>query len=131
MVCVRHLCITNKNGRFIERSIHQEELENKAKRVHENPDYDRLRQQVREHQFGTLKRQWGFTYTLMRGKENVLSEVYLCFSVYNLLRTLNILGPAMLLARLKSLVNYLKRQIERFLAILCPLGNHISMTNFL
>jgi hypothetical protein len=42
-------------------------LENKAKRVHENPDYDRLRQQVREHQFGTLKRQWGFTYTLMRG----------------------------------------------------------------
>ena len=131
MVCVRHLCITNKNGRFIERSIHQEELENKAKRVHEKPDYDRLRQQVREHQFGTLKRQWGFTYTLMRGKENVLSEVYLCFSVYNLIRTLNILGPKVLLARLKSLVNNLNRHIERFLAILCPLGNQISSTNFL
>jgi hypothetical protein len=59
MVCVRHLCTTNKNGRFIERGIHQEKLENKAKRVNENPDYYRLRQQVTEHQFGTLKRQWG------------------------------------------------------------------------
>jgi hypothetical protein len=37
----------------------------------------------------------------------------------------------MLLAKLKSLVNYLKRQIERFLAILCPLENQISMTTFL
>jgi transposase len=128
---VRHLCTTNKNGRFIERGIHQEELENNAKRVNENPDYYRLRQQVSEHQFGTLKRQWGFTYTLMRGKENVLSEVYLCFSVYNLIRTLNILGPKVLLARLKSLVNYLNRQIERFLAILCPLENQIKSTNFL
>jgi hypothetical protein len=131
MVCVRHLCITNKNGRFIERSIHQEELENKAKRVHESPDYDRLRQQVREHQFGTLKRQWGFTYTLMRGKENVLSEVYLCFSVYHLLRTFNIRGPKMLLASLKSLSNYLNRQLESFLAILCPRENQISTTSLI
>jgi hypothetical protein len=131
MVCLRHLYTTNKNGRFIERGIHQEELENKAKRVHENPDYYRLRQQVTEPQFGTLKRQWGFTYTLMRGKENVLSEVYLCFSVYNLIRTLNILGPAVLLARLKSLVNNLNRHIERFLDILCPLRSQISSTNFL
>ncbi len=67
----------------------------------------------------------------MRGKENVLSEVYLCFSVYNLIRTLNILGPKVLLARLKSLVNNLNRHIESFLAILCPLGNQISSTNFL
>jgi hypothetical protein len=107
------------------------ELENQAKRVHENSDYDRLRQQVTEHQFGTLKRQWGFTYISMRGKENVLSEVCHCFSVYHLLRTLNILGPKVLLARLKRLVSYLNRQIESFIAILCPLGNQISMTSFL
>ena len=131
MVCLRHLCTTNKNGRSIERGIHQEDLENKAKRVHENPDYHKLRQQVSEHQFGTLKIHWGFTYALIRGKENVLSEVYFCFSVYNLIRTLNILGPKVLLAKLKSLVNYLNRQIERFLDILCPLRNQISMTNFL
>jgi hypothetical protein len=67
----------------------------------------------------------------MRGKENVLSEVYPSIIFYHLLRTLNILGPTVLLPRLKSLVNYLNRLIERFLAILCPLGNQISMTSFL
>ncbi|MBO3100321.1 IS1182 family transposase, partial [Gelidibacter pelagius] len=64
---VRHLCTTNKNGRFIERSIYQEALEENQKRVEEKPEYYRLRQQITEHQFGTLKRQWGFTHTLMRG----------------------------------------------------------------
>lgn len=115
---VRHLCTTNKNGRFIERGIHQEELEHNAQRVNDNPEYYRLRQQVTEHQFGTLKRQWGFTYTLMRCKEHVLSEVYLNFSVYNLLRAFKILGPKVLQARLRSLYLCFKTQIERFLAIL-------------
>jgi hypothetical protein len=44
---------------------------------------------------------------------------------------LNILGPKVLLAKLKSLVNYLNRLIERFLAFICPLPNQISRTNFL
>ena len=54
---LRSLCTTNKNGRFIERSIYQEALEENENRVKENPEYYRLRQQVTEHQFGTLKRQ--------------------------------------------------------------------------
>ena len=100
---VRDYCTQNKNGRFIERGIYQEDLEENAKRVNQNPDYYRQRQQITEHQFGTLKRQWGFTYTLMKGKENVLSEVYLCFSVYNLLRMVQILGVDELRKRLKRL----------------------------
>lgn len=120
---VRHLCTTNKNGRFIERGIHQEELEKNAQRVNQNPEYYRLRQQITEHQFGTLKRQWGFTHTLVRGKENVLSEVYLCFSVYNLLRALKILGPEKLKARLKRLMLILKDQIDLFLDLLRPSEN--------
>ena len=91
-VCpVRHLCTTNKNGRFIERSIYQEALEENQKRVEENPEYYRLRQQVTEHQFGTLKRQWGFTHNLMKGKQNVLSEVNLIIICYNLTRLTSIL----------------------------------------
>ena len=100
---VREYCTKNKSGRFIERSIYHEDLEENAKRVNQNPDYYRKRQQITEHQFGTLKRQWGFTYTLMKGKENVLSEVYLCFSVYNLLRSIQILGLDGLKKRLKDL----------------------------
>jgi hypothetical protein len=37
----------------------------------EKPEYYKLRQQISEHQFGTLKRQWGFTYKLIKGKEHV------------------------------------------------------------
>ena len=53
---LRPLCTTNKKGRIIERSIYQEALEENEKRVHSNPDYYRQRQQITEHQFGTLKR---------------------------------------------------------------------------
>ncbi len=103
-VCpVRHLCTTNKNGRFIERSIYQEALEENQKRVEENPEYYRLRQQITEHQFGTLKRQWGFTHTLMKGKQNVLSEVNLIMICYNLTRLMSILDPKVLRNRLKSI----------------------------
>lgn len=104
-VCaVRHLCTTNKNGRFIERSIYQEALEENQKRVEENPEYYRLRQQITEHQFGTIKRQWGFDHTLMKGKHNVLSEVNLIMICYNLTRLMSILGPKELKYRLKQLV---------------------------
>lgn len=103
-VCpVRHLCTTNKNGRFIERSIYQEALEENQRRVEENPEYYRLRQQVAEHQFGTIKRQWGFTHTLMKGKQNVLSEVNLIMICYNLTRLTAILDPKELKNRLKLL----------------------------
>jgi len=53
---VRALCTTNKNGRFIERSIYQEALDENQKRVEARLEYYRLRQQLTEHQFGRLKR---------------------------------------------------------------------------
>ncbi len=120
-VCpVRHLCTTNKNGRFIERSIYQEALEENQKRVEENPEYYRLRQQITEHQFGTLKRQWGFTYTLMKGKQNVLSEVNLVMICYNLRRLMSILGP-------KELKNRLKRLRPILLAIYHQILDPVSL----
>ncbi len=116
-VCpVRQLCTKNKNGRFIERSIYQEALEENQKRVEENPEYYRLRQQITEHQFGTLKRQWGFTHTLMKGKQNVLSEVNLIMICYNLIRLMSILDPKVLKNRLKGLGPEVSTLFERILA---------------
>jgi len=99
---LRVQCTTNKNGRLIERSIYQEALQKNQKRVEENPNYYRLRQQITEHQFGTLKRQWGFTYTLMKGKENVLSEVNLMMICYNLRRLISIYSIDQLKTMLRS-----------------------------
>ena len=124
----RELCTKNKNGRFIERSIYQEALEENQKRVDENPNYYRLRQQITEHQFGTLKRQWGFTFTLMKGKENVLPEVNLMMICYNLRRLMSIYAMNDLKSRLKSLVYISIHSIPPFKAYLTyPIKTNISL----
>ena len=111
---LRDKCTTNKNGRFIERSIYQEALEENQKRVESNPDYYRLRQQITEHQFGTLKRQWRFTYVLMKGKENVLSEVNIMMICYNLRRLMSIFSINDLKNKLKQLVEISLSIMEAF-----------------
>ena len=113
---IRIQCTKNKNGRFIERSIYQEALEENQKRVASNPNYYRLRQQITEHQFGTLKRQWGFTFTLMKGKENVLSEVNLMMICYNLRRIMSIYGIDVLKNKLKTLICLFFKFLEAFKA---------------
>jgi transposase len=113
---IRENCTKNKNGRFIERSIYQEALEENQKRVEKNPDYYRTRQQIIEHQFGTLKRQWGFTYTLMKGKEHVLSEVNIMMICYNLRRLMSIFNLNDLKAKLKQLVFIFSLKLASFKA---------------
>ena len=129
-------CTKNKNGRLIERSIYQEALEENQKRVDENPEYYRLRQQITEHQFGTLKRQWGFTFTLMKGKQNVLSEVNLMMICYNLRRLMSIYGVNELKNRLKDLWLYFLKIIRIILAHLRHFNCHfeyqqITKSNFI
>lgn len=56
--------------------------------------------------FGTLKRQRGFTYTLVRKKDNVLGEVGLMFIGYNLSRCISILRVEKLIKRLRECCSY-------------------------
>lgn len=107
----RHLCTQSKtNGRYIDRSEYAEVVEANAKRVENNPDYYRERQQITEHPFGTLKRQRGFTHALVRKKDNVLGEVGLLFIGYNLTRCVSILGVEHLIKALKECcLHYLER----------------------
>lgn len=101
---IRKLCTSSKNGRVVQRNEYQSSIDSNNRRVLKNPDYYRQRQQIIEHQFGTFKRHWGFTHTLVRGKEMVLGEVSILFTAYNLRRSLSILGFSELLERLKSLL---------------------------
>jgi transposase len=99
----RHLCTQSKsNVRYIDRSEYTEIIEANTRRVENNPDYYRQRQQVTEHMFGTLKRQRGFTHALMRRKDNVLGEVGLMFIGYNLTRCISIFGVEKLIKALKE-----------------------------
>lgn len=108
---IKNQCTRNKTGRLIERSEYQEVIEENRDRVLADPDYYRTRQQIIEHQFGTMERQWGFTHTLMKGKKAVLSEVYLLFMIYNLRRSVSILGLEGLKKRLKALFTLIFQKI--------------------
>ena len=85
-------CTKNSKGRFIERSEYADIVEANNGRVNEHPDYYRKRQQITEHQFGTMKRQMGYTHTNIRGKPKVMGEIGLMFTVYDLVRCVHILG---------------------------------------
>jgi len=95
-------CTVLKTGRVIDRSQYQQYVDRNNDRVNQNPDYYRQRQQIIEHQFGTLKRQWHFDYTLTKGKEKVLGEVYLIFTCYNLKRLATVLGFDKLMSQMKA-----------------------------
>jgi transposase len=71
-ICIgRSRCTAGeKNGRAIDRSEYAPAIDVNRERVTAKPDYYRLRQQITEHAFGTLKRQLGFTFTLMKGKSD-------------------------------------------------------------
>jgi len=77
---VKHLCTARaKGGREIERSEHQDAVERNNKRVRVRKEDYKKRQAIVEHPFGTIKRNWGYTFTLVRGKEKVDGEMALIF----------------------------------------------------
>jgi hypothetical protein len=104
---IRQECTKNKLGRTIERSGYQDVIDENRERVLANPEYYKLRQQIIEHQFGILKRQWGFTFTLLKRKKNVMSEVHLLMMAYNLTRMIAIIGSNEFKRRLGGLSAYL------------------------
>jgi transposase len=109
---LRKECTSNKLGRIIERTEYADYVNRNNERVNRNPDYYRQRQQIIEHQFGTLKRHRHFDYTLMKGKENVLGEVYITFICYNLRRTMSVLGFSELIKRIKAVLEQFKSIIN-------------------
>lgn len=106
---VKDKCTTSiKNGRVIERSEFAENLEQNKQNVEQNKKLYKRRQAIVEHPFGTIKRQWGFSYIITKkGLQRASSDIGLMFTVYNLRRILNIIG-------FKKLVEYLKQILLYF-----------------
>jgi len=82
----------NKNvGRMIDRFPHDEAIEKNASNVKARMQEYRRRQAIVEHPYGHLKRNLGYTYTLLKGIELVDAEFCLIFLTYNFKRTIQIL----------------------------------------
>ena len=94
--------LKQRKGRFIERSESENFIEENTERYQLNKELYRKRQATVEHQFGIIKRQWGFDYTLLKTKEKVEAEFAIIFTCFNLRRSVSILGIPELIKRLKT-----------------------------
>jgi transposase len=115
----KKLCTTCKY-RKIDRSEYQDIIDENNRRVDENRDLYKRRPLISEHVFGTIKRSWGYTYTLVKGLEKVNGEMAIIFTMYNLRRAMSILGVDGLKRRLAEWKNANRGQktaILRFLLL--------------
>jgi len=103
-------CTRNPNGRLIERSEFSPYYEQNRKNVDQKESLYKRRQAIVEHPYGTIKRQWGFSYILTkRGMDKASSDVGLMFIAYNLKRLFNILGKTLFTKYLKDLFSVYNR----------------------
>jgi len=98
---VKHLCTARAEGREIERSEFAESTDLNAHNYTTQYDVYRKRQELNEHVFGTIKRVWGYYYTNLKGLKKVNGEMSLIMTVYNMKRTINILGFDKLMDKLR------------------------------
>jgi len=113
-VCpLRERCLSKslqkyRQGRYIERSEFEDYIVANRKRVEANRELYRRRQAIVEHPFGTIKRQWGYSFTLLKTLKKVEGDFALIFTAYNLRRSMSLLGVKPLINKLKGLKNSLK-----------------------
>lgn len=96
---------TRGRGRVIERNEYASYIEQNRENVEKSSMAYKRRQSIVEHPYGTIKRQWGFSYILTKqGKERASADVGFMFIAYNLRRIINILGQEVFKKYLKMLV---------------------------
>ena len=107
---VKSQCTSRTGGREIDRSEYADAVEENNKRYKANQQLYRKRQEINEHIFGTIKRKWGYNHTNLIGLEKVNGEHSLIMLVYNIKRSINILGVPDLIAKLKAWNSPYKRK---------------------
>ena len=84
-------CTPSKERR-VTRWEHEAVLEAAQQRLDRDPDKMRLRKQIVEHPFGTIKYWMGATHFQMKTLKHVSTEMSLHVLAYNLQRVMNIMG---------------------------------------
>lgn len=108
---VKEQCSKAKYGKAIQRSEYQELIEQNKRRIKENKNYYKRRQAIVEHPYGTIKRQWDFSYIMTKKyMHRANADVGLIMTAYNLRRIINILG-------IETLREYLKNTLSIFFHI--------------
>ena len=95
-------CTRNRGNRTITREQDEAVMEAMAARVAAHPEKMKLRKQLCEHPFGTIKRFFGYTHFLLKGLAKVGAEWSLITLAYNLKRVLNLVSFEQLMAAVGS-----------------------------
>jgi len=98
---LKHQC-TKLPKRIIQRSEYQDAVDINDNNIKQNPHYYKRRQAICEHPFGSIKRHWGYTHTLLKGLQKVNGEMNLIMFCYNFMRTKNILGFDKMMQQIQS-----------------------------
>ncbi len=100
----RERCTRNKRGRILYRSEYEGSVERLRARLEtsEGKEKLRLRRELVEHPFGTMKRAFNQGYLLLKGLRKVKGEVGFTMLAYNMRRAINILGVGMLMTLLRA-----------------------------
>ena len=122
----KDLCTTAKRGRVINRSQHQDFLDEVDARTTQNMDKYLKRQMIVEHPFGTVKRTMNAGYFLTRGLKSVTAEADLTFLAYNMKRVINILGVKEIIRRIKVRGSYFLKYAKEKAAYFVPNDKRIK-----
>lgn len=95
---LRSRCHRNKANRTITREAHEPLMEQMAERMKAHPEKFKLRKQLAEHPFGTIKRTFGYDHFLLKGLAKVRTEWSLITLAYNFKRVLNLVSFQKLMA---------------------------------
>ncbi len=120
---VKDLCSKAKYGKGIQRSEYQEYINQNKQRIEINKEYYKKRQAIVEHPYGTIKRQWGFSYIITKKYiKRAKADVGLMFIAYNLRRIINSIDE-------KMLSSYLRIVVLVFITIIDKLQTKIKTYN--
>jgi len=103
-----------RNYRAVTRGKYSDIYEETDRIFRENKDIYKLRQQIAEHPFGTVKRTMDGGYFLLRSRRKVRCEIALLFLGYNLKRAVKVLGFKEIMARLDCLSSRIFQFVRLF-----------------
>ena len=89
---VKKKCTNSINGRTIKRLVNEASLERTVRRARDNPEKMKLRKELAEHPFGTIKSAMNQGSFLLKGLSKVTGEFSLTALAYNMKRAINIVG---------------------------------------
>ena len=116
----KDLCSKARYGKGIHRSEFHEYIQINKEQVELNKALYKRRQAIVEHPYGTIKRQWGFSYIMTKkSQKRASADVGLMMTAYNLRRIINILGVERLRKYLEDLIDHILSNtalLERILA---------------